>query len=320
MRIANSSVVVKPGDCFDHWHQVTCREFSQTECRRIAREQFRARISIRTFGALVINDIWSSTAAGDHVHVTRSPGDIRKDPRDYFMLWLTIGGEVVFAQNGRDVRMQKGDLVLHDQSQPFALEFAEQSRSVMISIPRPLLTARLPDAPRLTAFRIAGTSKLGALAGSVVRQLTRLDDGIGDDAARQLGVSALNIFATVLESELTCDGTPSHGRERLTRVKRYILANLHDSELDLNTIATAQNMAPRTLNRLFACEGTTPIRWLWQQRLAASYKAIAEGHIAQVTEAALSFGFSDVSHFSRAFKAAFGQSPHSVKGRHRPRS
>jgi AraC-like DNA-binding protein len=79
-------------------------------------------------------------------------------------------------------------------------------------------------------------------------------------------------------------------------------------------IAAAQHVAPRTLNRLFAREGTTPIRWLWQQRLAGAYQALAERRFKHVTDVALSFGFSDVSHFSRAFKAAFGRSPHQVMG------
>jgi transcriptional regulator GlxA family with amidase domain len=90
------------------------------------------------------------------------------------------------------------------------------------------------------------------------------------------------------------------------------MANLGDTDLDLARIACSQSMAPRTLNRLFAAEGTTPIRWLWRQRLAASYKALAEGHVRQVIDAAFSFGFSDPSHFSRAFKAEFGQPPHAI--------
>ncbi|WLA44166.1 AraC family transcriptional regulator [Bradyrhizobium elkanii] len=56
------------------------------------------------------------------------------------------------------------------------------------------------------------------------------------------------------------------------------------------------------------------MRWLWQQRLAGAYQALAERRFSHVTDVALSFGFSDVSHFSRAFKAAFGRSPHQVMG------
>jgi AraC-like DNA-binding protein len=311
MQIPESAVVVGPGDGFDRWHHVTCREFSLTECRRIPDGEFQASISIRNFGPLIINDISSSTPATDRIRVVRSTGAVRKDPRDYFMLWLTVSGEVIFAQNGREAHMRKGDLVLHDQSQPFTLEFAERAHSIMVSIPRPLLTSRLPDAHRLTARHIGHPSKLQALAGSLIRRLALLE-GQAQETVTRLGMSALDIFATTIEVELTGEA-PRHSRDRLAKVKKYILANLHDPRLDLDTIAAMQNMAPRTLNRLFAAEGTTPIRWLWQQRLASSYRALAEGHFGNVTEVALSFGFSDMSHFSRTFKATFGQSPHEVK-------
>lgn len=314
MQTLKGATAVKPGDGFDHWHQVTCRDFSLTECRRVPDRHFRAEVTIRTFGAFAINDIWSSTSAENRIRVTRSPADIRRDPRDYFMLWLALGGEAALVQDSREARMRTGDLVLHDQSQPFILEFGQRSRAIMVSIPRPLLTARLPAASRLTARCIPSESKLGALAGSIVGQLAGFDDTTNDEVVARLGASAMDIFATILEAELTdqAELSPAHNK-RLVQVKRYILANLHQSSLDLDTIARAQNMAPRTLNRLFATEGTTPIRWLWQQRLAASFKALAEGRVNQVTDAALSFGFSDLSHFSRAFKSAFGQSPHTVR-------
>jgi len=153
--------------------------------------------------------------------------------------------------------------------------------------------------------------KLGALTATVVRQLVQFETSLNEDVANRVGASALDILATTLEAELSEDAE-GEGRHhaRLTRVKRYVAANLHDAEMTIESIAAAQNLAPRTLHRLFSAEGTTPIRWLWQQRLSASYKALAEGHIRHVTDAALSFGFSDLSHFSRAFKKTFGHAPH----------
>jgi len=89
--------------------------------------------------------------------------------------------------------------------------------------------------------------------------------------------------------------------------------HLQDPELTAERIARANHIAPRTLNRLFAADGTTPIRWLWQQRLSAGFTALAEGQVSQVTDAAMNFGFNDLSHFSRAFKKTFGCSPQSLK-------
>lgn len=55
------------------------------------------------------------------------------------------------------------------------------------------------------------------------------------------------------------------------------------------------------------------MRWLWQQRLAASYQALAEGRGRRVTDVAMAFGFSSPSHFSRAFREAFGCSPQALR-------
>ncbi|MBR1177182.1 helix-turn-helix domain-containing protein [Bradyrhizobium sp. KB893862 SZCCT0404] len=320
MTTMQDTVVVGLNDCFEHWHHVTCRQFSVTESERSAYRDFRARVSIRKFGPLMINSIWSSTKAADRIRVIRGPSEIRKDPRDYFMLWLARSGEVSFQQADRIARLRPGDLVLHDQSQPFVLDFGRTARAMMISIPRPLLLSRMPTAPNLTAFRVSGRSNLGALAGSFASHLVQLEGAVRDDVVRTLSVSAIDVFAAMLEAELTDHIERNPTLERLEEAKSYIMSNLPDNGMTLDAIAKAVSVSPRTLNRLFAREGTTPIRWLWQQRLLASHTALSDGHIRQVTEAALTFGFSDFSHFSRSFRAAFGKTPQDVMPRRRSSS
>ena len=314
-RAVKNIIAVKPGDSFDHWHQVTCRDYSVTECRRVTDRQFRARIAIREFGAFAMSALSTATPPDELIHETRSPEDIRRDPRDHFMLWLMLRGDLELAQNGRSARMRAGDLFVYDQSRPFALNFGRRSEALMITIPRPLLISRAPMAHRFAGCRIAGDSSVGALAGTLVRQLARLDETTDGELARRLGSSALDILAATFESELGREADSARHQQRFAEVKRHILANLRDPNVKLAQIAASQNMAPRTLYRLFAGESTTPMRWLWQQRLAASFKALAEGEIATVTDAALSFGFSNPSHFSRAFKAAFGQPPRVLRRR-----
>ncbi|MBC9879879.1 helix-turn-helix domain-containing protein [Bradyrhizobium sp. INPA01-394B] len=302
---------VKDREGYDRWHQVSCRNYSYCEARRDSDYPFSAQISSWRFGALGFSD---GRLSSDLTQLDRGPAEIRKDPRDHFMLYLVLLGGVCLTQDGREARAQSGDLFLYDQAQPFTLKFRQDYRAIMVNIPRPLLISRLPRARGLTARRIAGDSKLGALAGTIVRQITKFGEPADTHVIDRLGSSALDILATTMEAELA--GPPEVGcaRERLlTQVKSYILAHLHRSDLDIETIAKAQNIAPRTLNRLFAIDGTTPIRWLWEQRLLACYKALAEGHVCRVTDAAVSFGFTDMSHFSRAFKNSFGMSPHLIR-------
>jgi AraC-like DNA-binding protein len=299
---------VKPGDGFEHWHQVTCRSYSVTECRPVVDRRFRAQITIRELGALAISGLSTSTPPDQLIHVTRSAADIRRDPRDYFMLWLMLDGQIGLAQNGRSALMHPRDLFVYDQSRPFALDFGSHTRALMVTIPRALLSGRLPFAHQLGGRRIAANAPLAPLAGSLISQLYRLENA-PDDVVHRLGTSALDMLVAAVEAEAGLGSAEAGQGARLAQVKRFLLANLGDPNLDPERIARCHDMAPRTLYRLFAADGTTPIRWLWQQRLAASFKALSEGKASQVTEAALNHGFSDVSHFSRAFKAAFGRAP-----------
>jgi AraC-like DNA-binding protein len=306
---------VKLGDGFDHWHNVTCRSYSLTECRNVVDRRFRAPITVRTLGGLAISDTAGDMPPDFSISLARGPIEIRKDPRDYFMFWLMLDGRIGLEQRGHSEIMRAGDLFLYDQSQPFVLDFGPRWRTLIVTVPRPLLTCRLPAAHQLAGRRIAANRSLAALAGSLVKRLYHLDDTTHDEIADRINSSALDILAAVLEAGVDPAAGATRHERRLGNAKRYMLAHFGDPGLDLQSIAKAQNMAPRTLYRLFASEGTTPMRWLWQQRLAQSYKALSEGKCVQVTDVALSCGFSDVSHFSRSFKARFGQSPRALKQR-----
>ena len=153
---------VKAGDRFDQWHEVTCRNYSLSECRRTSDHPFRGQLTSRIFGALAISD--GRSLSPDQIRLSRGPVEIRRDARDHFMLYLVLRGEVGIAQDGREACARSGDLFLYDQTQPFKLDFRHDYRVILVNIPRPLLVSRLPKARRLTARHIGGDSKLGALA------------------------------------------------------------------------------------------------------------------------------------------------------------
>lgn len=123
----------------------------------------------------------------------------------------------------------------------------------------------------------------------------------------------MDILAAAFEtaSGNTIQGTAQQ-TNLLDKAKEYIIANLEDPGLNCDTLVASFGFSRRTLNRLFAQEGTTPTRWMWQKRLERSHQMLESGTEKRVTDVALNCGFSDFSHFSRAFRSEFGVTPKSL--------
>ncbi|MGR3715258.1 MAG: helix-turn-helix domain-containing protein [Thermohalobaculum sp.] len=301
---------VDPGDSFEQWHEVTCRNYSRSECERDRREPFAAHIAMRQFGALGLSAIGSGAGVAK---LRRTATHIRGDQRDHFMLFLVTVGEIGIDQDGREASASASGFFLYDQTRPLVVDFKTAYRARMLSIPRPMLTARIGGTRDFSARSISGSSKLGALVATLIGQLDGFGPETRPDIVERIGASTLDFIAAAIAVE--AGGTlPGDGTEhRLSgAAKAFLRANLADSALDVATIARALNTSTRSLNRAFALEGTTPMRWLWLLRLDAAHRALATGRARNVTDAAFAHGFNDVSHFSRAFRNAFDTPPRSV--------
>ncbi len=101
-------------------------------------------------------------------------------------------------------------------------------------------------------------------------------------------------------------------RDLYSRMMNYIRRQLVDPDLNIESLARAHHVSVRTVTRAFARHKKTPMAVIWQERLQASREAIERGRVSSVSQAALDFGFSDFSHFSHAFRKAFGISPRSL--------
>ena len=110
---------------------------------------------------------------------------------------------------------------------------------------------------------------------------------------------------------MTCAAKAPPGGPIAASRKGHALCQGHLDSDDLTpeTLAAAGAISIRTLNRLFGELRTTPMRWVWSQRLEASRMSLAQGQVTSVTEAAFAHGFNELAHFSRSFKKAFGVSP-----------
>ena len=300
---------VRESERFSYWHEEICRNFCRAETTPVRPGAFNAHLSRTSLGCIQLSHIDC-----EPLRYERACADVRSAPSDDFLLSVLCEGEGRLEQRGRTALQRPGDLVVYDTARSFSYAFPERYRMVLLKIPRRAMLARVPEVERMTSMVIDGKTPLGGLAASMVRNAATLDlvDGA---AAAKVGASIIDVVSAAMDVELAGTGAvPDRRTMLLRRAQDHIRANLDDPELDVDRIAAVLCVSSSTLARFFSSHGTTVMRWLWEQRLEAAHRALVEGRARQVTEVALSCGFSSFSHFSRSFKARFGHSPHTLIG------
>jgi AraC-like DNA-binding protein len=95
------------------------------------------------------------------------------------------------------------------------------------------------------------------------------------------------------------------------RIRGYVQLHLRDPALSVDAIARALNCSRRHLYNAFAGEGESIAAYIQRQRLQACIRDLQQQgpHARPITDIALSWGFGNLSHFSRVFRDHTGKSP-----------
>jgi AraC-like DNA-binding protein len=97
----------------------------------------------------------------------------------------------------------------------------------------------------------------------------------------------------------------------LSNIRTVVEARLADPTLDAQAVAEAVGISVRYANRLFADQDTSLKLFILSRRLARCRHAFEDANQVHrtVREIAQGWGFSDMTHFARRFREAYGVSP-----------
>ncbi|MER5171133.1 helix-turn-helix domain-containing protein [Thioclava sp. GXIMD2076] len=296
-------------DRFAFWNDVIHAHFCPAEnSARGNAKDFEAKIRMRPLGSLGVSELETSGMTSK-----RTVNCMRKMPLDSFFVSRLTRGQAHVAQSGRDAVQKTGDFIMYDANSPFQIDMAETYGGNWIRVPRSLLLNRMPHAEAMTARALSGNTPLGKMLTHIMLEIQDLDLPADSPATQRVANSLIDLLTAAFECE---HGISQMENSRhiglLDKAKGWILANLEDCDIDSDRLVDVLGVSRRTLNRIFATENTTPIRWLWSQRLKRAHEMLCSGHELRVSEVALKCGFSDFSHFSRAFKSEFGLTPKSL--------
>ena len=156
-----------------------------------------------------------------------------------------------------------------------------------------------------------GLAAAGAKVVIAARNQEKSAAAVADSVSQILvaGLTALPAARHQPVSQLT-----AYHREQ---IKALVRARLADPALNVATIARALRLSTSTLHRAWAGEACSLTDWVWAQRLDAARRDLCDPACAArtVSEIAFAWGFNDAAHFSRAFRARFGQAPRDARAR-----
>lgn len=311
-RLRLDTAAVREPERLDYWREMVLRLFADVEIAAPAQQGFHGLMQSLRSDVMRLTCVQAAPQS-----VRRRHRDARENYEDCYFAVLMLSGTQRMEQDGRRVELHAGDFAVYDGARPHRLDFTETWSELILNIPRPALNRLVPGMAGLTAQTLAAGPGMGEVLrgflGTVATTLPRL----GEVELAALSVHALNLIGSTLALDRRPLEAETSARDAaLLRAKLLVDALLGDPHLDAHRIAARLGLSVRYLNRLFNAERTSLMRYVWARRLERCHADLlrAEAGAQRVLDIAMRWGFSDMSHFSRAFKERYGVSPRDCRG------
>ena len=306
-----STDTVRPADRIAYWRDVVCETFVALDCRSTLRERFRGSVASHDAGGLNLTRVDS-----DAQTVVRTKKLIARAADDTMLVSFAVQGDGRVVQDGREARLGPGDLALYDTTRPYELLFDGPFTQWVLKVSRAEIRRRLGTPEAFTAARVSGATPLGRLTREFLTGFAALPAMTPSSVQERLAGQALDLIAMALTEHVPARASQGAYRTALAaRMRNFVEQHLHRADLDGAMIADAFGMSARSVRDVFAAQRTTPGRYILARRLERARILLVEQaqHRRPVGEIAYATGFSDLSHFSRSFRTAFGQSPREAR-------
>jgi len=223
-------------------------------------------------------------------------------------LFQKSGRSVCEPHSGQTI-LNSGDLLIWNGGHPVRFEMPEYFQKMCLLVPLDTFEGLLPAAKSYVGVHLGHRHAVARLLGTC---LTTLADDVLTNDSEPAG-AAVELTLGLLGAALTRHRESSDIGPRTNlyqRITSFIEQQLGDSELSPVTLAQTHHISTRYLHLIFSERGRTVGAWIRERRLAQCRAELANpSNDRTVTEVAMHWGFSDLAHFSRSFRAAYGVSP-----------
>jgi AraC-like DNA-binding protein len=281
-------------------------------------------VDIVRLGSAPFHGMISLRRAGDVriVNLAAAPSELVRDVRraqdgdDDIVVQLWQQGTAEAFQGPQQNQLAPLEAVVIDNAKTARICIPEASRFLVLSIPRQKIGLG-PIADRIAGTKLRNDLSLRLLQGYLQGTLAQdLDDY---PSAELLGNHLVDLVAMAVGGQDDVGRLEQQGgvrAARLAAIQRMISQQFGNPGLNAATIAVELGVTPRYVHLLLEATGRSFTQHLLDQRLeqAAALLRDPRRQDRKITDIAQETGFADLSHFNRAFRRRFGDTPSGVRG------
>lgn len=304
---------------FSYWREVICEAFTPlaTERRSAHRPAGPRQAELASWvrSAPLTGTNCAEVVSATQL-ITHGEAEVRRTGTDHVFVNLQLRGHCVASQGDRSCVVPAGAFAMFDTSSEYRLEFVGEPSTrewhvLSFRVPRSQLVPLLADPHGFTSVtHDARGGGMAEIVASTMASIWRTVDTL--DAAQ---TAAADSAYTALLAAAACGGRPHEaGRDDVdaalrASINRYIVANVRHGDLSAGRVARRFGISPRKLHRLYEATDLSFAQTVMAHRLEGCARELASGTHLSLTGSASRWGFCDLSHLNRAFRARYGCLP-----------
>ena len=260
---------------------------------------------------IIAGPVAVNAVTGTPTRVSRTKA--HSDEDDSFLLMLQTGGHQEISHNGSAVRLEPGDACLVYNSLTSTGALADGGSTISLHIEGSALRALVRQPEALAGARIDRHRPGVGLLRGYVRSLSEENDLAPGMPLRTFGLHTIDLVAAVLGATRDGAAQADAGGIRAAR-RKQVLDNIAtracDPAFNIETIAADLAVTSRTIQMMLEETGSTFTEHVSEERLRRAWRLLADpmSRLA-IADVALEAGFNDLSHFYRAFRRRYGETP-----------
>lgn len=278
---------------------------------RATEDFFDAKVEFAAPGSVLFA---RTEASGNWIKTNKKQS--QSNNQDRIRVVIPRRGTVGIAQGGRDALVKPGAFTLYDATNPVNIGSDASYVHSVVTLPRAPVLLHTPGIEELMSQRFDMTTPAMRVFMTLANEF--------ENMAPVLVPHSLDSYTSVLSDALSIalssqlQEASKNSDRALSRVMRLMTERLRDPDFSIDEIIVSEGLSERSLFRLFQSKGFTPWSWVIQRRLQGIASDLQDPRNAKrkIADIAFSWGFSEPSHFTRAFKAHFKMTPRDWRAAH----